>query len=136
MTDLLTEGTDKKLKPWLSTGKKVRRESLKTDGKKTVKGARPVPLFASESRLTLYTGSIDFEVEFFPCAHLKNISFTEPVSDAITEADEDEELEGSPATNGTGSPVSTSAESKKAKEVDPNEGIVIPREELIKTRAS
>ena len=38
VTDLLTEGTDKKLKPWLSTGKKVRRESLKTDGKKTVKG--------------------------------------------------------------------------------------------------
>ncbi|KAK4700199.1 hypothetical protein P7C70_g6053, partial [Phenoliferia sp. Uapishka_3] len=128
VNDLLTEGTDKKLKPWLSTGKKVRREALKIDRKKTVKG------------------SVDFEVEFFPCAHLKNVSFTEPVSNAIEEEEEDEE-EVQPAANGAngangvngvngtaGSP--TSSTKPKKLEEDPNEGIVIPREELMKTHST
>ncbi|KAL8287656.1 hypothetical protein RQP46_003514 [Phenoliferia psychrophenolica] len=119
VADLLTEGTDKKLKPWLSTGKKVRHESLKTDGKKTVKG------------------SIDFEVEFFPCAHLKNVSFVEPVSDAIKEVEEEEEEEEKAAVNGNGKAHSetSSSKSKPKEKEDPNEGIVIPREELIKTQS-
>lgn len=38
IADLLIPGTDKKLKPWESTGRHERREPLKIDGKKTVKG--------------------------------------------------------------------------------------------------
>lgn len=38
VADLLQEGPDKKLKPWTSTGKHARKDALKTDGKRTVKG--------------------------------------------------------------------------------------------------
>ncbi|KAL8286655.1 hypothetical protein RQP46_004183 [Phenoliferia psychrophenolica] len=59
--------------PWVSTGKKSRTDSLRLPGRKSFKG------------------SVDYEVEFFPCARLQNITFSEPVPDAIPgEGDEDE----------------------------------------------
>lgn len=50
VADLVAEGPDKRTKPWIGTGKKARKDSLKVDGKRTVKG------------------QIDYEVEF--CAFL------------------------------------------------------------------
>lgn len=44
VAELLTEGTDKKLKPWLSTGNKAHKEPLKIDGKKAIKGPFVLPL--------------------------------------------------------------------------------------------
>jgi hypothetical protein len=135
VSDLLAEGPDKKNKPWVSTGKQVLKAPLKTDGKSSIKG------------------SIEYEVEFcmsrrrcchlrecrahlsrvvVPCAHLKNVSFHEPTPDVIAEDDESS-LEGSvnPGVNGSG-PGST--EKPAVKEDNPDEGITIPRAELIKTR--
>ncbi|GAA6050737.1 hypothetical protein JCM3770_006601 [Rhodotorula araucariae] len=73
---LLTEGTDRKTKPWVGTGKVSRVEPLKTDGRRSIKG------------------NLEFEAEFFPCAPLKNVSFvpaeTVPgLSSKITEMDND-----------------------------------------------
>jgi ethanolamine utilization protein EutQ (cupin superfamily) len=97
-------------------------------------------------------GSIEFEAQFFPCAHLKNVSFTEPVTGTISEEEETiAEIESSvgssihpnasvtsvkttdrPSTAGSASTTS----SKKEVKVDPNEGIVVPRAELLTTRTS
>ena len=49
VSDLIAEGPDQKTKPWIGTGKKARKATLKIDGKKTVKG------------------SVDYEVEFCAC---------------------------------------------------------------------
>lgn len=38
VSDLLQEGTDKKNKPWVSTGKRSRSDPLRIDGKQVVKG--------------------------------------------------------------------------------------------------
>lgn len=46
ITNLLKEGDDKETAPWVSTGRYSRTESLKIDGKRSVKG------------------SIEYEVEF------------------------------------------------------------------------
>lgn len=43
--DLLVEGTDKKLKPWVSTGTHERVEKLASDGKRTVKGEGSCDIF-------------------------------------------------------------------------------------------
>lgn len=114
VADLFHEGPDKKLKPWTSTGKRSRKESLKTDGKKTVKG------------------QIDYDVEFFPCAHLKNVSFNEPESDTIKEDDESMQTAvSSVATNGVNG---INGVNGKTTDADEDEGITIPRDELIKTQ--
>lgn len=83
-----------------------------------------------------HVGSIEYTAEFFPAAHLKGISFNEPVSDAITELDEEDSfVEAATASqiSVNESVTSTIAKPKEVKK-DPNEGIVIPREQLIKTR--
>ncbi|KAM0786716.1 hypothetical protein ACM66B_002158 [Microbotryomycetes sp. NB124-2] len=67
VADLLQEGPDKTTKPWISTGKHSRKESLRIDGRKTVKG------------------QIEYDVEFFPCAHLKNVRFDAPETESIPE---------------------------------------------------
>ncbi|GAA5958373.1 hypothetical protein JCM3765_004810 [Sporobolomyces pararoseus] len=66
---LISEGPDKVLKPWVSTGKVHKKEGLKSDWKKPVKG------------------NIEFEAEFFPCANLKDVSFKipDPNENRITE---------------------------------------------------
>ncbi|GAA5905720.1 hypothetical protein JCM8208_000876 [Rhodotorula glutinis] len=136
---LLAEGADRKTQPWVGTGKVSRVESLKTDGRRSVKG------------------NIEFEAEFFPCAPLSNVSFTpsESVPGAaakITEVDEngsstddegaDEESIAPTVTTttesfavpsgGTSVNGATAANGKKSsKESD---GITIPRDELLKTQ--
>ncbi|KAK4047503.1 Tricalbin-2 [Microbotryomycetes sp. JL221] len=67
VADLVQKGSDKKQEPWTSTGKHVRREALRTDGKKSVKG------------------HIEYEVEFFPCVRLKNVHFETPKDEIIPE---------------------------------------------------
>ncbi|KAM0750754.1 tricalbin [Meredithblackwellia eburnea MCA 4105] len=129
VAELIEEGEDKRLKPWIGTGKKSQRLSLSIDRK----GPK---------------GTVELELEFFPCAHLKNMSFKEPVSDSIAEGDEEEEEEETtPATapaaavaaasgkEGEKPAVNGDVEAPKKKEKDPNEGIVIPREELLKTQS-
>ncbi|KAI5478145.1 hypothetical protein MNV49_005409 [Pseudohyphozyma bogoriensis] len=122
VASLLTEGEDKKNKPWLATGKRSYKEPLRSDGKKTVKG------------------SVEFEAEFFPCAHLKSVSFHEPVSDAVVEEEEETESSGgtsptSPTSGTTPANGSTYEEAKETKEEDPNEGIVIPRADLLRAQS-
>lgn len=80
-------------------------------------------------------GSIEYSAEFFPAAHLKGISFNEPVSDAITEVDEEDSfVEAASASQISLNESVSSVKPKEVKKDDPNEGIVIPREELIRTR--
>ncbi|SCV70224.1 BQ2448_1618 [Microbotryum intermedium] len=114
VSDLLTEGEDKFNKPWVSTGKHSRKDGLRIDGKKTVKG------------------SIEYEVEFFPCAHLKNVSFKDPEPDVIKEEVETLTNEAESKTSKTlerNGSISGNSTSTKAEE---ETGIVIPREELLK----
>ncbi|GAA6019595.1 hypothetical protein JCM10207_006938 [Rhodosporidiobolus poonsookiae] len=132
---LLAEGPDKKTKPWVGTGKVSRTEMLKTDGRRTVKG------------------NIEFEAEFFPCAHLKDISFTPPEPSKITELSEADEspaasaadLPSPPGTATTAEfaspPASPISETPgkvngngNGKKDDEDEGITIPRDELLKTQ--
>lgn len=101
--------------------------------------------------ILFHSGNIEFEAEFFPCAHLKNVSFHEPPSNSISEVTEEEEEEevatsnGStistpplPVGNGTAMATSqagtstTSVEALTSEQKD--EGIVVPREELLRTR--
>lgn len=49
IADLLVPGTDKKLKPWESTGRHERKEPLQIDGKKVVKGELLMPTFRRSS---------------------------------------------------------------------------------------
>jgi hypothetical protein len=37
------------------------------------------------------TGNIEFSAEFFPCAHLRDVSFSPPEASKLVEVDEDEE---------------------------------------------
>ncbi|GAA5948387.1 hypothetical protein JCM10213_004407 [Rhodosporidiobolus nylandii] len=128
---LLTEGPDKKTKPWVSTGKVEKKEMLKSEGGKKVKG------------------SLEFEAEFFPCAHLKDISFTPPEPQVkITELAEDEEdsplassssIANEPTTPTTASfaspPTSpTSAAGPNGTKQDDEDGVSISREKLLKTQ--
>lgn len=72
-----------------------------------------------------------------PCAHLKNISFNEPESDSIKEDDEtaSQKTSNTAATATTNGAVAPNGKSTtSAATEDDAEGIVIPREELIKTR--
>ncbi|KDE05686.1 hypothetical protein MVLG_03920 [Microbotryum lychnidis-dioicae p1A1 Lamole] len=117
VSDLLTEGHDDQVnKPWVSTGKHSRKDGLRIDGKKTVKG------------------SVEYDVEFFPCAHLKNVSFKDPEPDVIEEEVEtltnEAEAETSNTLKRNGS-ISGKSTSTKAED---DTGIVIPREELLKTQ--
>ncbi|GAA5871970.1 hypothetical protein JCM16303_000930 [Sporobolomyces ruberrimus] len=70
---LVAEGPDKVTKPWVSTGKVSKIESLHSDWKKPVKG------------------NIEFEAEFFPCANLKDVSFKipDPAANRIKEEKDD-----------------------------------------------
>lgn len=146
---LLTEGPDRKTKPWVGTGKVARNEALKTDGRRSIKG------------------NIEFEAEFFPCAPLKNVSFAPPesvpgVSGKITEVDEDAESDddgadeesiaptvttttesfASPPTSpnkqptpldGGSSAATSTKKSSKNKDKD-SDGVSISREQLLKTQ--
>jgi hypothetical protein len=58
----MKEGVDKHVLPWESTGLKSLNSSFKSDGKKTVKG------------------TLVYDVEFYPCSKIKNISFEAPPS--------------------------------------------------------
>lgn len=151
IASLLKEGVDKKLAPWLSTGKISRKESLRTDARHGPKGEFTLVLVSDNETDEMFcAGSIEFEAQFFPCAHLKNVSFTEPVTGTISEEEETiAEIESSaassihpntsvtsvkttdrPSTAGS----TTTTTSKKEVKVDPNEGIVIPRAQLLTTR--
>jgi len=103
---LLKEGTDKKLKPWEGTGVRSFREQLSTDGGRSKKG------------------TVEFEAEFFPSAHLKDITFTPPEASEIKE-------EGEVADAAT----KDSAELAADKEMAESEGIVIPKEQLMKAQS-
>ncbi|GAA5974459.1 hypothetical protein JCM11641_003227 [Rhodosporidiobolus odoratus] len=135
---LLQEGPDKQVKPWIGTGKLQKKEMLRSDGKRSVKG------------------SLEFDAEFFPCANLKNVSFTPPAESTtalgggagrITELAEEEGAESgsserglSPAppitpTTTTASFASPPTSPMSAKEpVQEEEGVTVPREELLKTQ--
>lgn len=139
VSGLLAEGPDKRTKPWVSTGKVSKAEMLKSDNKRTVKG------------------NIEFEAEFFPCTPLKKVSFTPPdemPSQAkITEVDEDEDedesganeetiepdggdkaaVTSSPAASSASPPTSPGKPNGGAKDEE-DEGVTIPREELLKTQ--
>ena len=133
---LLSEGADRKTQPWVGTGKVSRTDSLKTDGRRSIKG------------------NIEFEAEFFPCTLLNNVSFTpsESVPGAaskITEVDEagsatdddeagDEESIAPTVTTTTesfavpsGGTSVNGAASKKSSTKD-GDGVSIPRDELLK----
>lgn len=135
VADLVAEGPDKRTKPWIGTGKKARKDSLKIDGKRTVKGQIDYEVEFCEFR-TLLLG-LARELTFalaVPCAHLKNVSFNEPETDAIKE--EDSVSTGSQTTATTADGVVENGDKEgSTKTEDDDEGIVIPREELIKTRA-
>ncbi|GEM08900.1 tricalbin [Rhodotorula toruloides] len=135
VSGILAEGPDKRNKPWLSTGKVSKTEMLKSDNKRTVKG------------------NIEFEAEFFPCTALKNVSFTSPdemPSQAkITEVDEEESgaiektiepLNGDNATVATANTAASADPSKpngsgsNGGNKEEDEGITIPREQLLRTQ--
>ncbi|GJN90164.1 hypothetical protein Rhopal_003163-T1 [Rhodotorula paludigena] len=145
ISELLTEGPDRKTKPWVGTGKVSKREMLKTHhSKNSVKG------------------DLEFDAEFFPCVPLKNVSFTPPSdsvsSGKITEVKEDEGAEDDgedddgaaasvaetateslvspptsprkPTPNGSSAAGTNGAkDSEKDKEED---GVEVPREQLLK----
>lgn len=89
--------------------------------------------------LTGVTGSIEFDVDFFPCAHLKNVVFNEPATETIREVAEEKPAVTAPsdplkpATNGA---TKTKDNDDDEEEEDPNAGIIIPRSELLKARKS
>lgn len=145
ISELLTEGPDRKTKPWVGTGKVSKREMLKTHhAKNSVKG------------------DLEFDAEFFPCSPLKNVSFTPPSdsvsSGKITEVKEDEGAEDDgedddgaaasvaetateslvspptsprkPTPNGSSAAGTNGAkDSEKDKDED---GVDVPREQLLK----
>ncbi|GAA5849255.1 hypothetical protein JCM8547_006494 [Rhodosporidiobolus lusitaniae] len=134
---LIAEGPDKKTKPWIGTGKVERTEMLQQNGKRSVKG------------------NISFSAEFFPCAHLKDVSFSPPEASKLTElAEEDSNGEGAstPTTasfiSPPNSPTSLSPSAAGAngangtggggadgkKKEDDEDGVTIPKEELLKTQ--
>lgn len=125
---LVAEGPDAKTQPWVSTGKVAKNDPLKSNGKRTVKG------------------NVEFEAEFFPCAHLKDVSFAPPEASAkITEIAEEKESSPNsseqssaaataaetPANGGSATPSGSGEDKEDEKE---NEGVTIPREELLKTQ--
>lgn len=107
----------------------------------------------ADSFLTYSLGHLEFEATFYPCAHLKNISFSEPVSDTIKEDDEsfvsavttttDKASVISQHTNPSVTTLSSPTASGRLSisesirpKIDLDEGIVIPREQLLRTRES
>lgn len=73
-------------------------------------------------------------VHTVPCAHLKNVSFTAPEADKITEIEENG-TETDASTIAT-TAASTAVNGSELAEEDPNDGVDIPRDTLIKTRTS
>ncbi|GAA6043375.1 hypothetical protein JCM8097_005289 [Rhodosporidiobolus ruineniae] len=145
VTGLVAEGPDRKTKPWVGTGKVEKREMLRQP-RKGVKG------------------DIQFEAEFFPCVHLKDVSFTPPEPPKITEIDESSEdnspssssdavatpttasfaspptsptAAGRPSTSSTtpGAPGTPKKVNGNGKNGDSeDDGIDLPRETLLKTQ--
>ena len=127
VTGLVREGTDRVAAPWLSTGKHEANDTLKSDGKKTVKG-------------TIY-----YEAEFHPCANLGGVSFDPPptpveiakddvASDTASTIGGEEDLQeiASPAvqTQTATSPVAAPAGTEK----EAAQHVTIPRADLLKAR--
>ena len=135
---LLTEGDDKNSMPWLSTGLVEKRDSLKSDNRKTVKG------------------QIYYSAEFFPCENLRDVQFEEPGNPLglVDEADESEddadtidpENNDSPKINGnlanrkrTASLVTTSTvrtpRTAQEEVVTEPEGVQMSREQILSSQS-
>ncbi|KAK4049600.1 Tricalbin-2 [Microbotryomycetes sp. JL201] len=115
VADLLQEGSDKTVHPWISTGKHLRKESLRIDGRKAVKG-----LIEYEVEFCEQESFADLQIRlltFFavPCAPLKNVRFDTPESDSIPE--------NIAVSNGNG----------EQQDKEPEIGIEISRDALMKT---
>ncbi|GAA5844845.1 hypothetical protein JCM11251_007345 [Rhodosporidiobolus azoricus] len=140
---LVAEGPDKKTKPWIGTGVVEKKELLKSHNGKSVKG------------------TIEYSAEFFPCAHLKDISFTPPEQQAIKLTELDESSSGSSSSSSSedaggagaatpttasfgssppnGPPALPTAVNGKIKEKENGAGenedtVSIPREELLRSQ--
>lgn len=105
----------------------------------------------TKTGLSHFLGHLEFEATFYPCAHLKNVSFSEPVSDTIKEDDESfvsavttntdkpsvVSQHSNPSVTTLASPTASGrlslSESIRPK-IDHDDGISISREQLLQTR--